>query len=47
LDARLTTLPFKKLVVVPSKEVKTGWNLAGYSEEGCGSKWAVLPMMMN
>jgi hypothetical protein len=31
-----------------SKEGKTGWskNLVGYFKEGCGSKRAVLPMMM-
>jgi hypothetical protein len=49
LDARLTTLLFKNIVVVKFKEVKTGWsnsqewtNLAESSREGCGSKSAVL-----
>jgi hypothetical protein len=31
---------------VKFKEVKTGCNLAESSKEGCGSKRAVLPMMM-
>jgi hypothetical protein len=26
--------------------VKTGWNLAEFFKEGCGSKRAVTPMMM-
>jgi hypothetical protein len=26
--------------------VKTGYNLADFSKEACGSKGAVLPMMM-
>jgi hypothetical protein len=52
LDARLTTLPCKNIIVVKSKEVKTGWsnsqevkNLAESSNEGCGSKRAVLALM--
>jgi hypothetical protein len=36
----------KKIIVAKSKEVIAGLNLAGYSKEGCGSKRAVLPMMM-
>jgi hypothetical protein len=47
LDARLTTLLCKKIhIFTKSKEVKTGYNLAESSKEGCGSKRAVLPMMM-
>jgi hypothetical protein len=34
------------IIVANSKEVKTGPNLADSSEEGCGSKRAVLPMML-
>jgi hypothetical protein len=45
LDARLTTLLCKEDIVVISKEVKTGCNLAKSSEEGYGSKVAVFPMM--
>jgi hypothetical protein len=37
LDARLTTLLCKKIIVA-----KTRCNLAGSSEEGCGSKSAVM-----
>jgi hypothetical protein len=33
-------------IVAKSKEVKTGSNLAESYKEGCGSKRAVLPMMM-
>jgi hypothetical protein len=40
------TLLCKKINVAKSREVKTGRNLAGSSKEGCGSKRAVLPMMM-
>jgi hypothetical protein len=46
LDARLTTLLCKKIIVTKSKEVKTGCNRAESSTEGCGSKRTVLPMMM-
>jgi hypothetical protein len=46
LDARLTTLLCKKIIVAKSKEVKTGCNLAESSKEDCGSKRPVLPMMM-
>jgi hypothetical protein len=45
LDARLTTLLCKK-IVTKSKDVKTRFNLAEYSEEGYGSKSYVLPMMI-
>jgi hypothetical protein len=31
---------------VKSKKVKTGLNLSESSEEGCGSKRALLPVMM-
>jgi hypothetical protein len=33
-------------LVAKSKEVKNGSNLAETSEEGCGSKRAVLPVVM-
>jgi hypothetical protein len=46
LDARLTTLLCKKYILVKSKEVKTGCNLAESCNEGYGSKGAVLPVMM-
>jgi hypothetical protein len=47
LDARLTTFLLKKKYIVPkSKEMKTKSNLAGYSKEVCGSKRAVLPMLL-
>jgi hypothetical protein len=41
----LTTLVCKK-IVSKSKEVKTVCNLAESSKEGCGSKRAVLPVVM-
>jgi hypothetical protein len=47
LDARLTTLLCKQIIVAKAKEVKTCSNVAESSEEVCGSKCAVLPMMMN
>jgi hypothetical protein len=46
LDAVLTTLLCKNLIVAKSKEVKTGCNLTKSSVEGYGSKGAVLSMMM-
>jgi hypothetical protein len=46
LDARLTTLLCKQIIVAKSKEVKTGCNLAESSRQGYGSKSAGLPMMM-
>jgi sporulation protein YlmC with PRC-barrel domain len=46
LDARLTTLLYKKITVAKSKEVKTVSNLAVSSKEGYGSKRFVSPMMM-
>jgi hypothetical protein len=46
LDARLTTLFGKRVIVVKSKEVETGCTLAEYSKEGYRSKRAVLPMLM-
>jgi hypothetical protein len=45
LDARLTILLCKQNVA-KLKEVETGCTLAESSEEGYGSKRAVLPMMM-
>jgi hypothetical protein len=45
LDARLTTLLCKK-IVAKSKEMKTRYNLTKSSKEGCGSKGAVLPIIM-
>jgi hypothetical protein len=46
LDAGLTSLLCKKIIVAKSKEVKTGCNLAESCKEGCGSKRDVFPMMM-
>jgi hypothetical protein len=46
LDARLTTFLSKTIAAVKSKEVKTGCNLAGSSNEGYDSKRNVLSMMM-
>jgi hypothetical protein len=46
LDARLTTFALKKNIVAKSKEVKTGCNMAQSSKEDCGSKRAVLPMLI-
>jgi hypothetical protein len=53
LDARLTTLLCKKIIVPKSKEVNTGWsnsqqwiNLAETPKGGCGLKGTVLSMMM-
>jgi hypothetical protein len=39
------TLFHKKIIVMKSREVKTGCNPAESSEEGYASKRAVLPMM--
>jgi hypothetical protein len=36
----------KKIIVTKPKEVKTGSNLEESSKEGCGSKRALLRMMM-
>jgi hypothetical protein len=51
IDARLTTLLYKKNTAAKSKEVRTGWSNSRQiwhsSKEGYGSKRAVLPMMMN
>jgi hypothetical protein len=46
LNARLTTLLCKKIIVAKSKEVKTRSNLAELFKKGYGSKRTVLPMMM-
>jgi hypothetical protein len=46
LDARLTTLLRKIIIVAKSKEVKTGSNLVEFSKEGYGSKSDVSPTMM-
>jgi hypothetical protein len=46
LDARLTTLFYKKIIIVKSEEMKTGSNPAESSKEGYGSKRAVLSVMM-
>jgi hypothetical protein len=40
--ARLTTFLCKNMIVAKNKQVKTGCNLAEYSEEGYGSKRAVF-----
>jgi hypothetical protein len=54
LDAKLTTLFCKEIFVAKSREVETGWStsqewtdLAEPFNEGCGSKMAVWPIMMN
>jgi hypothetical protein len=45
LDAKLLSLPSKKIIVTNSKEVKTGWsNLL--TEAMAPKGLAVLPMMM-
>jgi hypothetical protein len=54
LDAGLTTLLCKKNIVAKSEEVERGWSnlhqeetcLTEVSEEGYGSKRAVLPIMI-
>jgi hypothetical protein len=46
LDPRLTALLCRKSIVAKSKEVETGCHMTEFSEEGCGSKNAILPMMM-
>jgi hypothetical protein len=46
LEARLTTLLYKRILVAKSEEVKTRLNPVEFSKEGYGSKSAVLPMMM-
>jgi hypothetical protein len=46
LGSRLTTLLCKKIIVAKSKEVKTGYNLAGSCKEAYGPKRDVFPMMM-
>jgi hypothetical protein len=46
LEARLTTLLCKRIIVARFKQMKTGCNLAEFSKEGYGSKGAVLPLMM-
>jgi hypothetical protein len=46
LEAWLTTLACKNIIVVKSKEVKPGCNLTKSSKEGSGIKRAVLPMMV-
>jgi hypothetical protein len=46
LGARLTNLQCKKIIVVKSKVVKTGYYLAESYKEGYGSKRAVLLMIL-
>jgi hypothetical protein len=46
LDARLTTLLCKRIIVAKSKEVKTGSYLSESFKKGYGSNSAVLPMML-
>jgi hypothetical protein len=46
LDARLKTLLCKNIIIMKSKEVKTGSNLAEPCKEGCGSRRAALPTVM-
>jgi hypothetical protein len=37
---------YKKIMVTKPKEVEPGSNLADFFKEGCGSRRAVLPMIM-
>jgi hypothetical protein len=46
LDARLTTLLCKKIIVAKSKQVKTGSNPVESPKEGYGSKRVALPMLL-
>jgi hypothetical protein len=46
LDARLTTLLYKTIIIEKYEEVKTGCNLAEFSRKGYGSKRTVLPVIM-
>jgi hypothetical protein len=46
LGAKLTTLLCIKIIVMKSKEVKTGCNLSEICTEGYGSKRAALPVVM-
>jgi hypothetical protein len=46
VDARLKSLLCRKITVAKFRFLKTGCNLAGSSKEACGTKSAVLPMMM-
>jgi hypothetical protein len=46
LDAKLATLLSEKITVAKSKEAQIGSNLAESSKKGCGSKSAVLSMVM-
>jgi hypothetical protein len=46
VDARLTTLLCKEIIVPISKEVKIESNLAEYSKERYDSKSAAFPMIM-
>jgi hypothetical protein len=46
LDARLTVLLYKKLLLRNPKKVQTGCNLAEPSKEGCGLKMVVLEVIM-
>jgi hypothetical protein len=46
LDARLTTLFCRKIIVAKSKEVNPGCNLAQFSTENCVSEGAIVPLMM-
>jgi hypothetical protein len=46
LDARLTTLLCKKIIVAKPKEVKTGCNPTESSREAYGSKRTGLPKLL-
>jgi hypothetical protein len=46
LEAKLTNLLCRKIIVTKSKEVKTRSNLAESSKEGYGSESAVLLLMI-
>jgi hypothetical protein len=47
LDATLMTLPCKKNIIMKSREMKTGCNLAESYKEGHGSKGAVSTMTIS
>jgi hypothetical protein len=46
LDARLTALFCKQIIVTKSKDVKTGCSMSESSKEGYGSNGGFLPLMM-
>jgi hypothetical protein len=46
LDAGLTSLLCKKIIVAKTEEVKTECKVGESSKEGCGSKWAVCQTLL-